>query len=532
MNPNHALPWLLVLSPALSAQDEPPASEGTMSRLSRSAETELAKSIQELNALREQIQTDKLPLNQELTASEEKLTTLRREYDRLTRLVDEGALASSALRTEMDARTAELTYVGNLLDEYVRSIESKVSFCELQRYGQAILVAKETTESKSITMSEKFAQQVEFVGSTVTRLFDAVGGMRFAGLGVDLQGSVMEGQFAVLGPVALFRSVTGTAGVVVPQTGSDKPLVRPLEGEAQEGLAKLVETGEGSMPLDPSRGGALKALIQKTNLIEIFEKGGPIMWPLLAASVLALGTVLERVLFLLSVRRRRDPRSLERLLAKVEAGDVEGAVASSRDSKDHVVRTLSYALAHREKSLSNALLYAQAQELKRFQRGVPILDTVITLAPLLGLLGTVTGMMGSFSLIGGELSAPGAITVGIAEALIATAFGLGIAITALLPFNFLNARADEARHEMESAATQLELLVQTSAAAGPPEGGRVHAHHQRELRDRDHVSQGSAEGGGNSNGDVRRKRLELRRQIAELQAELEDGLERGVHSGA
>src|SRR6185503_6660762 len=113
--------------------------------------------------------------------------------------------------------------------------------------------------------------------------------------------------------------------------------------------------------------------------------------------------------------------------------------------------------------LQSALLYAQAQELKRFRRGIPILDTVITLAPLLGLLGTVTGMMGSFSLIGGELSSPGAITGGIAEALIATAFGLGIAITALLPFNFLNARTDEARYELESASTQLELLVHPEA---------------------------------------------------------------------
>ena len=68
-------------------------------------------------------------------------------------------------------------------------------------------------------------------------------------------------------------------------------------------------------------------------------------------------------------------------------------------------------------------------------------------------------MMGSFSLIGGELSAPGAVSGGIAEALIATAFGLGIAITALLPFNYLNTKLEEASGEIESAATQLELLV-------------------------------------------------------------------------
>jgi biopolymer transport protein ExbB len=151
------------------------------------------------------------------------------------------------------------------------------------------------------------------------------------------------------------------------------------------------------------------------------------------------------------------------LLEAVGHGDVEHAIRISNNSKDFVVRALGYALAHKEKLLSNALLYAQGQELKRFRRGIPILDTVITLAPLLGLLGTVTGMMGSFSLIGGELSAPGAITGGIAEALIATAFGLGIAITSLIPFNFLNTRLEEARHELAAASTQLELLLHPPA---------------------------------------------------------------------
>lgn len=237
----------------------------------------------------------------------------------------------------------------------------------------------------------------------------------------------------------------------------------------QAGLASLVGSGEGLMPLDPSRGGALKALIQKTSLKRIFEKGGPIMWPLSVASILALGTVIERILFLMRERLRRDPKALDAFFAAAGRGDTEGAIRVSQASKFFVVRALGYALSHRESSLASALLYAQAQELKRFRRGIPILDTVITLAPLLGLLGTVTGMMGSFSLIGGDLSAPGAITGGIAEALIATAFGLGIAITSLLPFNFLNARLDEARHEIESASTQLELLMQGRVVQSEPD---------------------------------------------------------------
>jgi biopolymer transport protein ExbB len=177
--------------------------------------------------------------------------------------------------------------------------------------------------------------------------------------------------------------------------------------------------------------------------------------------------LIERVFFLTRERSRRDPKALEQFFAAIGKGDVAEALRVSQATRFYVVRALGYALGHRDTSLPNALIYAQAQELKRFRRGIPVLDTVITLAPLLGLLGTVTGMMGSFSLIGGELSAPGAITGGIAEALIATAFGLGIAITALLPFNFLNARTEEARHEIESASTQLELLVQPQPVLGP-----------------------------------------------------------------
>ncbi len=189
------------------------------------------------------------------------------------------------------------------------------------------------------------------------------------------------------------------------------------------------------------------------------------MWPLVCASVLALGAVIERVNFLIGERRKRDPQLMRDFFTAVRQGDVERAIHMSDSTEFYVVRALGYALAHKHTSLEHALLYAQEYELKRFRRGIPMLDIVITLAPLLGLLGTVTGMMGSFSLIGGELSTPGAITGGIAEALIATAFGLGIAITALIPFNVLNFREEKARLEIESAATQLLLLLQPPASA-------------------------------------------------------------------
>ena len=146
--------------------------------------------------------------------------------------------------------------------------------------------------------------------------------------------------------------------------------------------------------------------------------------------------------------------------ARVSQGDVQGAIAAGQGSQDFLARSLIYGLEHREKSLSNALVRAAGLELVRFNRGISVLDTCITVAPLLGLLGTVTGMMGSFGMLGGgELSAPAQITGGIAEALIATAFGLGIAVTALLPMNYLHSQSEKARHEMEDVSTHLELLM-------------------------------------------------------------------------
>ena len=195
-------------------------------------------------------------------------------------------------------------------------------------------------------------------------------------------------------------------------------------------------------------------------MIEIFLKGGPVMWPLLATSIVTLGVVIDRLWFIVHERRSRQPEVVDNILQLLEAGLTDNATEAGKDSTDFVARTLTYALAHRDTSLSQAILRVASLELKRFSRGLPVLDTVITLAPLLGLLGTVTGMIHSFGLLGNtELGAPTAITGGIAQALIATAFGLGIAITALIPFNYLNARQEEARHEIEDATSQLELLL-------------------------------------------------------------------------
>jgi len=197
-------------------------------------------------------------------------------------------------------------------------------------------------------------------------------------------------------------------------------------------------------------------------MIKIFLNGGPVMWPLLICSIVTVATALERLFFIIRESSRRKPQLVEKILERVEHHDLDGAIKIGSDNRDFVARVLTFALAHRAESFSSAVLRAANLELKKFNRGLAVLDTIVTLAPLLGLLGTVTGMIHAFGLLGGrQLDAPEAITGGISQALIATAFGLSIAIVALIPLNFLNSKLEEARHDIEDASTQLELHLES-----------------------------------------------------------------------
>src|SRR5262245_53956820 len=107
-------------------------------------------------------------------------------------------------------------------------------------------------------------------------------------------------------------------------------------------------------------------------MYEIFLKGGPIMWPLLLASVTALAVVIERVFFILGERAKRDPKSVERILFHVQIGETAEALEAGKPSEDSVARVLTYGLEHGEENLPNALMRAASQELKRYDRGLPV----------------------------------------------------------------------------------------------------------------------------------------------------------------
>jgi biopolymer transport protein ExbB len=216
----------------------------------------------------------------------------------------------------------------------------------------------------------------------------------------------------------------------------------------------------GASPSASAAPGAGETHLTGNFLIDNFRKGGPIMWPILIVSIIGLTVVIERIFWWSGRWFRRDPKRIEKVFTAIEVGDVAEASRLSRDSRDPVLRMMWNGLNHQHTSLQGALQVAAGIEIKRAGRFLVVMDTLVTLAPLLGLLGTITGLIRSFSFLGNEEIAVTAVTGGIAEALIATACGLGIAIFALIPFNFFTSRVSNLEFELQTAATNLEVMLQ------------------------------------------------------------------------
>lgn len=196
---------------------------------------------------------------------------------------------------------------------------------------------------------------------------------------------------------------------------------------------------------------------QIVSLVQTLAKGGPVMIPLLACSIVSLAVIVERLAFWW---READRGVAQRALLLAERGKLDEALEVVRDARGPSARVLAAGLADREAEAPAAMEAAAQVEMGRLRSYLPVLDTIITLSPLLGLLGTVTGMIAAFGILSTSgMNQPTAITGGVAEALIATAAGLAIAIGTLVPYNYFAARAEQAMDAMERVASRLDVAL-------------------------------------------------------------------------
>ncbi|EMS77467.1 MotA/TolQ/ExbB proton channel family protein [Desulfotignum phosphitoxidans] len=194
-------------------------------------------------------------------------------------------------------------------------------------------------------------------------------------------------------------------------------------------------------------------------MILLFTHGGFLMYPLLLCSVIALTLIIERTIFWVTSGIDRDRPLMDRVLELSAEENWEEIRKATQGSKNSVVRVLISGILHRDYSPVKAMESAAADEIYKMRRFMGALDTIITIAPLLGILGTVVGIIESFDMLGASgIEDPMAVTGGIAKALITTASGLTIAIVTVFPYNFFNARIERAAQIIEKYATSFEIM--------------------------------------------------------------------------
>jgi len=205
-------------------------------------------------------------------------------------------------------------------------------------------------------------------------------------------------------------------------------------------------------------------------MVDILVKGGPVMIPLVFCSVLALAVAFERALYLF--RTSQDPeRAFNLISVAVERDRMVDAVAAVQRTRGQIGAIAAAALtnANRPKEEFEAEVKAAGQrEVYLLEKRLPTLEMVITIAPLLGLLGTVLGLIKNFEVLAGspQLLEAGALSAGIAEALITTAAGLVIAVMGSVVHVYTTGAIDKRIRDMSEFASGLTNLLSEGVRDG------------------------------------------------------------------
>ncbi|MCB9912858.1 MAG: MotA/TolQ/ExbB proton channel family protein [Planctomycetes bacterium] len=437
-----------------------------------SIQAQLDESVRELASLRDRIAAEQIPLNHQLHTLQSELSTLRSELENAGRDVATRSLAIANQQNANRLRREEIAYLGSQLTQYMDTFESRLQIAEVARYEDSLTAAKLAPDQPALRPEQVVLAQAEVVTASIGRLEGALGGERFQGSAVNDDGIVHEGTFLVAGPAVLFLSDNHlNVGLVEERVGSLEPAVLAYPTpELAASATDLVQTGKGDFPLDPTLGNAHKVQETQQTLMGEIAKGGPVMYPIFAMAGLALLISLWKWLRL-SMIRKPSRRKIRDLLECVEKQDRDGAMQRAQVIGGPVGSMLVTGVEHmaEPRELIEEVMFEDVLSTRlQTQSLLPFVAICAASAPLLGLLGTVTGIIHTFELItlfgSGDVKT---LSGGISEALITTKYGLIVAIPALILHAFLSRKAKGIVASMESAAVAF-----VNEVAKHPLGGR------------------------------------------------------------
>jgi len=417
---------------------------------------DLEKALTGLTAARTEVEEARLPLARRLTELEQKLIERKADYAKAQRFQDNQLVELNALKREAGERSAEVKFIDSMLGEYAKAFRSRLNFAEEPRYKPLFEAVEKAAVAPDLTPAERFARRSELLTTALKRSEGALGGEIIEGKAIDKQGHVQAGKVALIGPVATFASASGpAAGMLQMELNKSEPTVVQIEKVLDDGGRALVTTGTGLLGLDATGGNAFKLTALQETWWEKIVKGGWVMAPLLALGASTILLAIFKWFQLMRVRLTTEA-DLQTVLRHIEARETNKALSHARSIPGLAGGLLATAVEHSDekKEYIEEIMYEKMLGARtKLERGLAFLALAATTGPLMGLLGTVMGMIATFKMISSFGSGdPKLLAAGISEALICTATGMAVAIPALLLHAFLSRKAKGIIGRMEQTA--------------------------------------------------------------------------------
>ena len=293
----------------------------------------------------------------------------------------------------------------------------------------------------------------------LARLRQQLGGYVFAGEALSPEGVLTQGKFVALGPTVFYASDDGkVSGLVENRLNAADPVVVSLPGGLDSGIVAIAREGMGSLPFDATLGKALKIERSRKTLMQYVEDGGVVGYVIVSLGMAALLLTLFKCFEILGFRVA-EPEQVDGVLAALAEGDREGAESQARAVEGISGEMLTTGIEHasEKRGVLEELLFDKILRVRpTLERFLPFLAITAAAAPLLGLLGTVTGMIKTFQLITvfgtGDAKS---LSSGISEALVTTAMGLCVAIPTLILHGALSRMAKRKLGLLEQLSVSL-----------------------------------------------------------------------------
>jgi len=412
------------------------ADDKTFPEAEKDAGLRLEKSLAELSALRQQIAKEKIPVSRAVSELEDEVLALRREQERLLEIRDSRTIDLSSLRKQVDSLAKQEDFVNSRLNEFVRDFEARLDISELPRYEEKTAAAKLAEKNAGLDADGKRATQLEVVEAALARLSEQLGGQVFPGEALSPDGVLTKGRFIAFGPSVYYASDDGrVTGLVESQLNAADPVVVPLPGGLDAGIIEVAQAGAGRLPLDPTLGKALKVEKARKTISQYVDEGGMVGLVIIGLGALALALTVFKAFEILRFPMA-DPADVDLVLRELSKGNPEAAAWQAQRVEGVAGEMLATGVEHagEKRGLLEELLFEKVLRVRpALERFLPFLAITAAAAPLLGLLGTVIGMIRTFQLI--TIFGTGdakSLSSGISEALITTALGLIVAIPVLI----------------------------------------------------------------------------------------------------